>query len=160
MTVALRILLVLNQRHGGRLSRQDVEDLAQDTLLIAWRKLETFHGETELTGWLYRFCYLEFQNRIRRSARAPRRAALESHEPIAAAGEGLLDGRNQALERCLAELGPPDADVIRLKHFEDLSFGSISERLAVPQSTIKTRYYRGIAWMQRRLRGELQEAGS
>jgi RNA polymerase sigma factor (sigma-70 family) len=160
LAAVLRILAALNRRHGSRLTQEDVEDLAQDTFLLAWRKLDTFGGHTELEGWLYRFCALEYLNRLRRNARAPIRAVLDPEELGHASSEERLDGRIEAIERLLAELGPPDEDVIRLKHYEGLSFESIAGRLAIPPSTIKTRYYRGIAWMQRRLRGELQETGS
>lgn len=158
LTVVLRILVVLNRRHGARLTSQDVEDLAQDTLLLAWRKLAAFHGETSIDAWLYRFCVLEYLNRVRLRSRAPRTAALD---PAELRGREPLDPpeeRLRAIELCLAQLGAPDASVIRLKHGEGLSFSTIAERLALPASTVKTRYYRGIAWMQRKLRTELQEA--
>jgi RNA polymerase sigma-70 factor (ECF subfamily) len=53
--------LVAPHRHGVQLhcyrmlgSLQDAEDLAQETLLRAWRALDGFEGRSSFRGWLYR----------------------------------------------------------------------------------------------------------
>lgn len=145
----LRILSVLNARAGGRVSATDVEDLAQDTLVRVWQKLATFQGQTTLAAWLYRFCYLEYQNRIRTRSRALRMDAADVAALARARTE--TDERVEWLERLVEELGPPDAEILRLKHFEELSFTAIAERLDLPPSTVKTRYYRGLEQIERRL---------
>jgi RNA polymerase sigma-70 factor (ECF subfamily) len=147
----LRILSVLNARAGGRLSATDVEDLAQDTLVRVWQKLATFQGQTTLAAWLYRFCYLEYQNRIRTRSRALRMDAADVAALARARMEDPTDERVERLERLVEELGPPDAEILRLKHFEELSFTAIAERLGLPPSTVKTRYYRGLEQIERRL---------
>lgn len=147
----LRILSVLNARAGGRLPATDVEDLAQDTLVRVWQKLATFQGQTTLAAWLYRFCYLEHQNRIRTRSRALRMDAADVAALARARMEDPTDERVEWLERLVEELGPPDAEILRLKHFEELSFTAIAERLGLPPSTVKTRYYRGLAQIERRL---------
>jgi RNA polymerase sigma factor (sigma-70 family) len=35
-------------------SVQDAEDLVQETLLAAWRGIETFEGRSSVRAWLYR----------------------------------------------------------------------------------------------------------
>jgi RNA polymerase sigma-70 factor (ECF subfamily) len=147
----LRILSVLNARAGGRLPATDVEDLAQDTLVRVWQKIATFQGQTTLAAWLFRFCYLEYQNRIRTRSRAPRMDAADVAALARARVEDPTDERVEWLERLVEELAPPDAEVLRLKHFEELSFTAIAERLGIPPSTVKTRYYRGLEQIERRL---------
>ena len=147
----LRTLTVLNARAGGRLSPTDVEDLAQDTLLRVWQKLAGFNGQSTLAGWLYRFCHLEYQNRIRTLARAPRLDPADVSALARSRPEDPADERVEALERLVDELGSPDAEVLRRKHFEELSFTAIAKRLGLPPSTVKTRYYRGLAQIERRL---------
>lgn len=152
-----RVLSSINARRGGRLSSHDLEDLIGDCLLGIWRKLGSYHGEATLEGWLYRFCFLEFMNKVRLLSRRPEIAKpeLSQHE----SPQELLDRdlEREDLERSLLRLGPPDADVVRLKHFEDLTFDGIARALGITTKMAKTRYYRGIAWLQRELSAQLRE---
>lgn len=73
---AFRELVEAHQRavrtHCYRLlgSLQDAEDLAQETLLRAWRKLDSFEGRASMRSWLYRIatnaCLDELSRRSRR----------------------------------------------------------------------------------------------
>src|SRR5919106_4331579 len=52
-------------------SVQDAEDLVQETLLAAWRGLETFEGRASLRAWLYRIATNRCLNALRDRARRP-----------------------------------------------------------------------------------------
>ena len=67
-----RFLASLNGRLGRPLGTHDLADLAQDTLVVIWEKLETFEGRATLESWTYRFCYLELMNSVRRKGRRRR----------------------------------------------------------------------------------------
>ena len=153
-----RVLGAINARRGGRLSSHDLEDLIGDCLLGIWRKLGSYHGEATLEGWLYRFCFLEFMNKARLLSRRPEvsKPELVQHE----AREVPLDRdlEREDLEHTLARLGPPDADVVRLKHYDELTFDGIAQVMGITTKMAKTRYYRGIAWLQRELSSQLRES--
>jgi RNA polymerase sigma-70 factor (TIGR02960 family) len=53
-------------------SVQDAEDLVQETLLAAWRRLEGFEGRASLRAWLYRIATNRCINALRDNARRPR----------------------------------------------------------------------------------------
>ena len=42
--------------------------------------------------------------------------------------------------------------MIRLKHFQELTFEEISSRLSIPANTAKTKYYRGLEKLRETLR--------
>lgn len=153
-----RVLGAINARRGGRLSPHDLEDLIGDCLLGIWKKLGSYHGEATLEGWLYRFCFLEFMNKARRLSRRPEvsKPELVQHE----SREQPLDQdlEREDLERTLSRLGPPDSDVVRLKHFDELTFEGIAQVLGITTKMAKTRYYRGIAWLQRELSAQFRES--
>jgi RNA polymerase sigma factor (sigma-70 family) len=44
----------------------------------------------------------------------------------------------------LEKLGEDHAQIIRLKHFSQMTFEEIARRLRVSANTVKTRYYRGL----------------
>ncbi|HUP23475.1 MAG TPA: sigma-70 family RNA polymerase sigma factor [Thermoanaerobaculia bacterium] len=151
-----RVLGAINSRRGGRLSSHDLEDLIGDCLLGIWRKLGSYHGEATLEGWLYRFCFLEFMNKARLLSRRPEVSKPELAHHESSADPLDRDLEREDLERTLDRLGPPDADVVRLKHFDELTFEGIAKAMGITTKMAKTRYYRGIAWLQRELSVQLR----
>lgn len=148
------ILGALNARSGARLKPQDLEDLAQDVLVIVWGKLRLFRGVGTLEAWLYRFCAYEFHNRRRRVGRTPQ-AQMLSHENEPPDETDDDFHTVDALREALRELGPPNAPVILLKHEGGHTFEEVGRILGIPPSTAKSRYYEGILWLRQRLaRGE------
>jgi len=60
---------------------QDAEDAVQDTLLSAWRALESVEEGSTLRSWLYRIATNRCLNMLRDSARRPRTAAGRAYTP-------------------------------------------------------------------------------
>ncbi len=145
-----------NARLGAPLTSDEVEDLVQDVLVVIWRKVELFEGRSTLETWVYRVCRLELMNGIRRKRRFLESVEEAEHDPMvesdAIPGGGEAEGALRELER----LGPPAADIIRMKHFEQLTFEAIGARLSISPNTAKTQYYRGLC----RLRSLLDSRGS
>src|SRR6202034_1781193 len=52
-------------------SRQDAEDLLQETLLAAWRGLERFEGRASLRAWLYQIATNRSLDALRATRRRP-----------------------------------------------------------------------------------------
>jgi len=138
-----RMLSVMNRRLARPLPREDIEDLVQDTLVTIWRRLGDYSGKASLETWSYPFCRYHLANRIRAHARRP------YHVPIEAAPTEYHE-LNKLFEfediySAMERLDSFTADIIRLKHYEQLSFVEVSERLRLSPNTAKTRYYRGLA---------------
>ncbi|MFL5975870.1 MAG: RNA polymerase subunit sigma-70, partial [Solirubrobacterales bacterium] len=53
-------------------SLHDAEDMVQETLLAAWRSLETFEGRASVRSWLYRIATNRCLNALRARSRRPR----------------------------------------------------------------------------------------
>jgi RNA polymerase sigma-70 factor (TIGR02960 family) len=53
-------------------SMQDAEDVVQETLLAAWRSLETFEGRASVRAWLHRIATNRCLNALRARSRRPR----------------------------------------------------------------------------------------
>ena len=92
------------QRHAYRMlgSHEDSEDLAQEAFLRAWRKRESFRGQSSYRSWLYRIatnaCLTALEQRARR------------RQTSAGAAEAQMAPPDQLLE-ALAASGEPDTDV-------------------------------------------------
>jgi len=53
-------------------STQDAEDMVQETLLAAWRSLDSFEGRASVRAWLYRIATNRCLNALRARSRRPR----------------------------------------------------------------------------------------
>lgn len=152
-----RILAAANNRLGGPLDAHDIADLTQDATVVILGKLRTYEGRSSIEGWIYRICSLEIMNAVRRKRRLPRPTedALERRDRTA--DEASAPGRAERFDdvhHALDRIQGSEADVIRLKHFEDLTFDRIGRLVGCPSSTVKARYYRGIASLERMLAPE------
>ncbi len=146
------ILAAQNARLGSPLEREDLADVVQDTLAVVWTKLGDFAGRAALETWVYRFCFLELMNGVRRRKKRQAPAEEASMEPTAPKEPAMRE--YAFLHRGLERIGLPWADVIRLKHFEELTFDEIGSRLAISPNTAKTQYYRGMTRLRDVLAGE------
>jgi len=136
------ILAVRNRRSGRPFPDDELADLAQDVVVIAWRRLPDFAGLSEIEGWAYGICTFEFKNALRRrSAARSRRVELPEVDPATAEDRSW---QFEHVHSALARIREAEADVIRLRHFEGLQFAEISGALGISTNTAKARYYRGL----------------
>lgn len=135
-------------RMGRLLNESELEDVVRETVAALWSKLARFEGRASFDTWTYRFAALELLKGVQRKCRAPQPMEDPWSEPDRGSGDpedaGPEFDRTQ-LEDGLAALTPEAAEVIRLRHFEELGFEAIAARAGVPLNTIKARYYRGLA---------------
>lgn len=144
MGCARRFVLYRNKRLGGVLSAEEAEDAIQEALFAIWRKLADYEGRASLETWIYRFCQLEVAKRLRQKYRGPLLLDdIEIDEP-ASSPKILRTFEYDELYRSLEVLGPPNAEIIKLKHLHALTFGEIGRRLGISANTAKTQYYRGM----------------
>jgi RNA polymerase sigma-70 factor (TIGR02960 family) len=62
-------------------SVQDAEDLVQETLLAAWRGIETFEGRSSVRAWLYRIATNLCLNALRARSRRPQQGQTVADPP-------------------------------------------------------------------------------
>lgn len=153
-----RFLAGQNSRASSALDEHDLRDLVQDVLALVWRKLPTFQGHANLETWVYHFCAREFLSALRRKRqRAQLRPVPEDQsepvDPVSSSNAPFLDA--DRVYASLETLSPEAVAVIRMKHFDGLTFEEIAQRLDISSNTAKTRYYRGLE----RLRDGLVELG-
>ncbi len=149
-------LASLNRRRGSPFDSADLADLQQDTHVVVLRKLPVFPGHVPLEAWVHRICSYEFMNALRRKQRdaGVKRSPVE-HVPAVESSTDNFALR-EAILRALSQLDAGDSEIIRLKHFDDLTFEAIGESTGLPANTCKTRYYRALTRLERQL-GDLLE---
>jgi RNA polymerase sigma-70 factor, ECF subfamily len=143
-----RFVRAIASRLGRTLSREEQEDLTQDVLAVVWRKLAEFRGEAALATWMFRICDLTARNAFRR---ADRRRAPSLEEVADPRSRNRTDD-DEAMLAALDRLPPDEAAILRLKHFDGLTFDAIGTNLGLSSNTVKTRYYRGLSTLREWLR--------
>jgi RNA polymerase sigma factor (sigma-70 family) len=124
-----------------------LEDLVQDTLIVIWRRLHTYEGRGPLEAWAYRIASYELLSALRASRRLPVTGSEFEQVyavPAPAPEPEPSNENNHFGNRLMRHLRGREAQIVRLKHFEDLSFEEIAKLLEVAPSTAKTHYYRAV----------------
>jgi RNA polymerase sigma-70 factor (ECF subfamily) len=139
-------------------SREEAEDVAQETFLNLHRSGHRFRGEARFSTFVYRVAANAALNR-RRSlgrhqaregalAREGRGAPERPLDPEAAAASSELRGE---LELALRELAPALRLPVLLCDVEGLDYAEIARILELPEGTVKSRIHRGRRWLRERL---------
>ncbi len=138
------VLRLHNRRRGAPLSPDDLEDVLQEALLAMWRKLSLFDGRCPLERWALGFAVTQFHKGLERRARRLERvqALAEPDHERANVVEAQIDG--ERLAAAVGRLEEQDAQILRLKHFQGLTFEEISSHTGLLSNTVKTRYYRSL----------------
>lgn len=140
----------------------DAEDLVQDTLLRAWRSIDTFDGRYP-RAWLLTILRNTEINRHRR--RRPQLLGgpgieLERHadgRPAGASAEDTVIDRvfDDTVQSALADLPDGFRAVVILVDVDGLTYAEAARVLDVPEGTVMSRLHRA----RTRIRARLAEAG-
>jgi RNA polymerase sigma-70 factor (ECF subfamily) len=124
----------------------DAEDVAQESLVMAYRALGSYRGDGPLGGWLMRIATRQAFRRLRQ-----RRETSELSPEMLSGGHGsdplaaaLAGERQRELRLAVAGLREPYREVVALRFFGELSLDEISGVTKRPLNTIKTHLRRGL----------------
>jgi len=138
-----RLVANLNRRLGGRLSAEDLHDVAHDAIVIAIRKFHRLPPNVPVAAWLCKLCSFELRNAIRRKQRE---ATLRAAGPEELAHDDLLVQleRQELVMMAFQRLQAPEAEVVRMYYIEGHTFSEIAMALGITENTVKGRCYRAI----------------
>lgn len=130
-------------------NRHDAEEVAQDTLLRAFKALQTYPPERirelKQRAWLHRIAVNVARNRHR--GVKPRVVELDGTEPDAAPGpeaEAMQRVLMNGVMTGLASLPARYREAVVLRYVQDLSYGEVAEALDVPVGTAKSDVHRAL----------------
>ena len=133
-------------------NREAADDLVQETMERAWRRLAFWRGEGELRAWLFSILHNAFIDRLRAEKRSPTQALAEDEElPVRATQEDLLHVRD--LDRSLLALAPEQREVLLMVAVEQMSYAEVARALDIPMGTVMSRLSRARARLRAVLEG-------
>lgn len=150
---ALALLLGRRQKWLFNVAKKTIQnpDLAadglQEALVQIWRGATNFRGDSQVTTWMYQIvtrCCIDLLRKER--IRTFDSFVPEEHEDRSASTsfESTLADK-LLIHGALAELEPSIAQCIQMVWLEDLSYQEVSDLLAIPIGTVKSRVSRGQA---------------
>ena len=152
-------------------SRDEADDLVQETYARAFRSWRSYTPGTNLRAWLLRILTNLNIDRGRRNQRAPQMTPLEAndyylYDKLSAEGDG---GRPADEERVVERLSQDDIvsalsavphdfrDVIVLVDIGDFSYQDAAQILDIPIGTVMSRLHRGRRILKRELADNVLE---
>jgi len=154
-------MLVLKYQHRifGLISRyvhdaDEVQDVAQEAFIKAYRALPKFRGDSAFYTWLYRIAINTAKNYlVSRSRRPPGSdVEIEDAEYYASGGalheietpESALFGAElkQVVERAIKNLPEDLRTAVTLREFDGLSYEDIADIMDCPVGTVRSRIFR------------------
>jgi len=128
-------------RHGG-----DAEDIVQESLVRAWRRIGTYDPRWAFSTWLFAIARRSWLNQVRSTRRRRRRESTAAVDPIMAHGPAAVAIATERATRlwdvAAAELSEPEFSAVWLRYVEDRSIAEIASVLARPRATVKVILFR------------------
>ena len=141
---------------GSDLTREDAEEICQETFLSVINNLDSFRGGSQLQTWIFRIAVnkaRDYRERRQAAKRGGDKSIVSLEAETAQTGlrpdppsdapapdAVLLAGEQSNLVRhALDRLGDPCREVIELRYFGDLSYEEISAGLKLNVKTVSSR---------------------
>lgn len=150
-------------------SAEEADDLTQETFLRVYNKIEQFRGDAPFEAWLWQIASNLYRKSIARQQtqkRAGETVSLDNEESGGAADIYLRDTggatpldtvleaeQRRELQAAIEDLPEQMRKCIKLRVFQDLSYGEIAVVMRLSPQTVKTHLFQA----RRQLRGRLGE---
>ncbi len=128
--------------------REDAEEVAQDSFIKAYQKLDSFEGKSKFSTWLYTIAYRNALTKVRKKKLETTDIdsyVLDNHKddhdfPQL---EAIKNGEQQKyVKMAIDRLGETDSLLITLFYLHDNSIEEIQEITEMSQSNVKVRLFR------------------
>lgn len=132
----------------------EVQDVAQESFIKAYRALPNFRGESAFYTWLYRIAINTAKNYLVAQGRRPPDGDIDVVDAEQYSGESVLkdyatpehvllrDDIEKTVYRVIRQLPEDLRMAITLRELEGLSYEEIAEAMACPVGTVRSRIFR------------------
>ena len=147
----------------------EVEDVAQEAFIKAYRALGNFRGDSAFYTWLYRIAINTAKNYLVSRGRRPPDSDVSSDDAEFYDGDHglkdiesperalLRDEIEATVHRTIAQLPDDLRTALTLREFEGLSYEDIANVMQCPVGTVRSRIFRAREAIDKALQPLLQE---
>lgn len=167
-------LLVLKYQHKifGLISRyvrdhSEIQDVAQEAFIKAYRALPRFRGDSAFYTWLYRIAINTAKNYLVAKGRRPPGSDIEVEDAEHFEGvsplkdiqtpESVLFGEElkQVVNDTIKNLPDDLRTAVTLREFEGLSYEDIAEVMECPVGTVRSRIFRAREAIEKQVQAQI-----
>ena len=114
------------------------QDLAQETFIIVWQKLDTFRNQSGIGTWIFRIASNNCLRQIEKEKRF-----LKSELPLHITEENQysIEPQIQFLYKCIAELPETERIIISLE-LEDVKQAEIAKIVGLSEANVRVKIHR------------------
>lgn len=159
---------ILNYVHRLTGSREDAEDLTQDTFILAFRKLGTLKDDRKIQSWLFRIAQNNVFQKYR--GKTPMIESLDDEEaselsesqrfsgPTKGPEDAVLSNElSEVIDRVIRDLPPKYRQVFVLSAIQKLSYQEISEIVNRSLASVKSDIHRARVTVRDQIKAYLGE---
>ncbi|MGE5483992.1 MAG: RNA polymerase sigma factor [Ignavibacteriales bacterium] len=148
---------LLNFAHRLGCSREDAEDVAQETLLKAARGLERYEHRERFRSWLFRIAANAVRDHLKKAS--VRREVVSDVERLADRAAGgpspeevaVLDSVGRAVRTAVAALPEPQRICLILRYYHGFSIEEIATVVLCRRGTVKSRLHAALRTLKEAL---------
>ena len=147
---------------------EEVQDVAQEAFIKAYRALPRFRGDSAFYTWLYRIAINTAKNHLVARSRRPPSVDVdvddadfrddadmlrESEDPESALARDQL---RETIDTALQDLPDDLRSALTLREFDGLSYEQIAQVLDCPVGTVRSRIFRAREFVDQRIEPLMQ----
>jgi len=144
-------------------SREDAEEIAQDTFVKAYRALATFSKQSKFSTWLYTIVYTTAMTFLRKkrvdtSSIDDESVYIQVEDRSSGMENNMAESRSRSfyVDQAIGQLLPDDAMIITLFYKGEQSLEEIAQAMGMEANTVKVKLFRARQRLKEKLERNLK----
>lgn len=141
----------------------DVNDVAQEAFIKAYKAINNFRGESSFYTWLYRIVVNAAKTYIESNSKRKNHIDVDSEEFQSIDSQGVLTSRDspdriiesqelqQVILSAMKELPEELRQAIMLREVEGMSYEDMADLLQIPIGTVRSRIFRARQFIEEKM---------
>ncbi len=129
-------------------SREEAEEVSQDTFIKAFKNLSKFKGDAKFSTWLYRIAYHTILDTLKKNKKHENTFEINevTFNQIQSV-EHILEGiarkeRSKVMDACLLKLAEDERAILWMFYYDELSLKEIIEVTSLSEANLKVKLHR------------------
>lgn len=144
-------------------TREDAEEVAQDSFIKAYRNLQSFQGQSKFTTWLYSIVYTTAMTFLRKrrldtSSIDDENNFIQVENQNAGFENNMAENKSRSfyLNQAIEQLSADDATIITLFYKGEQSLEEIAVTLGIEPNNVKVKLFRARQRLKEKLERNLK----